>query len=250
MATERHPHSRRRTVFLDDGGVMNNNELRGPQWQRLIGEFMPSRLGGEQHLWSEANRIVFEKVFDEYGPLWQKEPVSVFYDDYLFDWLGTMCQHLGIVVPVRQEVLSIAREASAYITRRVHSAFPGAIDAIRALHAKGFALHTASAEQSDELAGYLEAMGVRELFGKLYGPDLLDLLVHGPEYYEALFEDSSTEPAQAIVVDDSEDRVSWATDAGAVAFLVSHEGRARKSGVQKISSLAELPSLIDLGLMH
>ena len=43
MATERHPHSRRRTVFLDDGGVMNNNELRGPQWQRLIGDAFSAR---------------------------------------------------------------------------------------------------------------------------------------------------------------------------------------------------------------
>ena len=237
--------SRNRAVFLDDGGVMNNNELRLGQWQRLLGEFFSSRLGGKPREWSEANRIAFEKVFPEYEPRWGKEPLSVFYDDYLFDWLRLICEQVGVRVLRRDDALAIAREATGYVTRRVHAAFPGAVDAIRQLHAKGYLLHTASAEHSEELAGYLEAMGVRELFGRLYGPDLLDLPVQGPEYYEHLFQDSSTDAQQAIVVDDSEDRAGWATDAGALAVLVSNDGRSSKVGVHVISSLAELPSMID-----
>ncbi len=35
------------TIFLDDGGgVMNDNEVRGPQWQRLVGEYFSPTLGG------------------------------------------------------------------------------------------------------------------------------------------------------------------------------------------------------------
>lgn len=34
-------------VFLLDDGVMNDTRLRGPQYQRLAGEFFASRLGGE-----------------------------------------------------------------------------------------------------------------------------------------------------------------------------------------------------------
>lgn len=36
----------RLTIFVDDGGVMNDNRLRAPQWRRLLGEFFPPRLGG------------------------------------------------------------------------------------------------------------------------------------------------------------------------------------------------------------
>ena len=210
-----------------------------------MGEFIPSRLGGKPRDWSEANRVTFEELFNEYEPRWGKEPLSGFYEDYQLDWLRLMCGRVGVSVPARGEAVSIARDAIAFVTRRVHAAFPGAVDAIRRLHARGYLLHTASAEHSSELAGYLEAMGVRGLFDKLYGPDLLDLPVQGPGYYEHLFQDSSTDAQQAIVVDDSEDRVAWATDAGALAVLVSQEEHSSKVGVHVVSRLAELPSLID-----
>ena len=244
MATASRRHSDNRTVFLDDGGVMNDNELRGPQWQRLLGEFIPSRLGGKPREWSAANSIIFEELFNEYEPRWGKEPLSGFYDDYLFDWLSLMCERVGVSVPGRDEALYIAQEATGYVTRRVHAAFPGAVEAIRQLHARGYVLHTASAEHSNELAGYLEAMGVRELFGKLYGPDLLNLPVQGPQYYEHLFQDSGTAAAEAVVVDDSPDRAAWAMYAGASAVLVSRDGPAPNVGCPVISSLAELPSLM------
>ena len=46
------------TIFLDDGGVMNDNTLRGPQWQRLVGEYLSPRLGGSLQAWAEANKHV------------------------------------------------------------------------------------------------------------------------------------------------------------------------------------------------
>ena len=33
-------------VFLDDGGVMNDNNERGLQWQRLVSEYFVPLLGG------------------------------------------------------------------------------------------------------------------------------------------------------------------------------------------------------------
>jgi hypothetical protein len=35
-----------RVAFLDDGGVLNDNGRRGPEYRRLLGEYMPPRLGG------------------------------------------------------------------------------------------------------------------------------------------------------------------------------------------------------------
>ena len=38
-------------VFLDDGGVMNDNNERGLQWQRLVSEFFAPLLGGPADAW-------------------------------------------------------------------------------------------------------------------------------------------------------------------------------------------------------
>ena len=46
-------------LFLDDGGVLNDNSLRAPEWLRLIGEFMPARMGGTSEQWARANQVVF-----------------------------------------------------------------------------------------------------------------------------------------------------------------------------------------------
>ena len=51
-----------RVLFLDDGGVLNDNALRGPEWLRLIGGFMPARLGGTADQWARANSVVFPRV--------------------------------------------------------------------------------------------------------------------------------------------------------------------------------------------
>ena len=89
-------------------------------------------------------------------------------------------------------------------------------------------------------------MGVRDLFGRLYGPDLLALPLYGPEYYRRLFEDSGTEAADAIVVDDKPERAGWAIDAGAFGVVVAADGAAPDVRCPVISSLAELPSLLQM----
>ncbi|MCX8212923.1 MAG: hypothetical protein OTJ97_00160 [SAR202 cluster bacterium] len=43
------------TIFLDDGGVMNDNTLRGREWQRHVGEYLSPRLGGSLQAWGNAN---------------------------------------------------------------------------------------------------------------------------------------------------------------------------------------------------
>src|SRR5260370_40428934 len=54
-------------LFVDDGDVMNDNALRGSQWQRLLGESFPPILGGTPEAWAEANRIVVPRLWEGYG---------------------------------------------------------------------------------------------------------------------------------------------------------------------------------------
>ena len=54
---------------------------------------------------------------------------------------------------------------------------------------QGYLLHTASGAVSFEIAGYLEAVGVRSCFGRCYGADLINTFKQGLAYFERLFAD-------------------------------------------------------------
>jgi HAD superfamily hydrolase (TIGR01509 family) len=236
-------------ILLDDGGVMNDTRLRGPQYQRLAGDFFAPRLGGEPSAWAEANRICIASIFEPEA--WRRrvrvavQEYASFEHTYWQDWVSGMCQLVGVAVPPEAECIELAYQAETYITSRVHSAFPGAIEAIRELHTQGYILHTASGAHSLSLHGYLQAMGVREYFGRLYGSDLLQMLKVSPTYYERLFADAQIAPGEALVVDDSPRVLTWARDLGARTVLVTAE-RESMDGMLCIASVAALPGLVRL----
>ncbi len=60
------PTSAVTTIFLDDGGVMNDNTLRGPEWQRHVGEYLSPRLGGSLQAWGNANLVIATREFKRY----------------------------------------------------------------------------------------------------------------------------------------------------------------------------------------
>ncbi len=235
------------TVFLDDGGVMNDNSQRAEQWQRLVSEFFLPLLGGTSEAWIEANRVVANRMFDLEN--WRMRVQAAadyasFNRTYHVDWLGGMCEFVGIPTPPEEECIEFARRAVAYITCRVHAAFPGVVDAIRTLYSQGYALHMASGESSIELAGYLDGMDVRDCFGRLYGPDLIATFKEGPQYYERIFADAGVTPADALVVDDSSRAINWAAQIGARSVHVSHSPYSETRMTRYIGSLAELPGII------
>ena len=234
-------------VFLDDGGVMNDNSRRASQWQHLVSEFFIPLLGGTSEAWIEANRVVTNRLFDLDNWRLRIQAASdyVSFDRaYQVNWLGDMSELVGIPTPSEEECFQLAHRAVAYVTCRVHAAFPGVVSAIRILHNQGYTLHTASGESSIDLAGYLEGMGVRDCFGHLYGPDLIDAFKEGPEYYERIFADVEVTPANALVVDDNPLAINWAAQVGARTVLVSNSPAPRAWTTYHIGSLAELPGLI------
>lgn len=234
-------------IFLDDGGVMNDNIQRGPQWQRLVGEFFMPLLGGTAEAWSEANRMVVERLLEPSA--WEARlqlasSYASFDRAYQLDWLGEMCELVGVPVPPAEECFQLACRATAFIIPRVRAAFPGVVDTIRALYQQGYTLHTASGEPSTDLDGHLHGMGVRDCFGCLYGPDLIDTFKTGPEYYERIFADLALTPSDALVVDDSPRALDWATQVGARAVLISKTPPSETSAAMHIQSLVELPEII------
>jgi beta-phosphoglucomutase-like phosphatase (HAD superfamily) len=236
-------------LFLDDGGVISDNSVRGPQWQRLVSEFFPPILGGEPQAWADANRVVINAILEPAA--WQARlkaatDYRTFEDDYYIYWLGEMCRLVGIPRPPDEESIALSRQASTWITRQVRADFPGVVDTIRLLHERGYMLHTASGESSADLEAYLGTMGVLGCFGNLYGPDLVDTFKVGPEFYERMFDHAAISADDALVVDDSPLAVSWASQAGAHTVLVGAQTTAQvPRQVATIGSLAELPGLIE-----
>jgi phosphoglycolate phosphatase-like HAD superfamily hydrolase len=232
------------TIFLDDGGVMNDNTLRGPEWQRLVGEYLSPRLGGSLQAWAEANRVVIEreiKIYSEHDWTTSELDYLRFREGLDRDWIVGMGEIVGVDVPEGDECLTLARETSYFVTRRVRSAYLGAVDAIRQLHAAGYPLYTASAEDSYTLEGYLEGMGVRDLFRTLYGPDLVNTAKQVQEYHSRVFEGAGVAPGEAVVVDDSPLAVASAREAGAMGVLVSADG---EGAGPVIPNLAALPDFL------
>ena len=234
----------RLVLFIDDGGVMNDNERRSLQWQRLVGEFFAPRLGGTPEAWAAANYAVMMRMLETAAWQARMEAVPDYAEVdrlYLRDWLQGMCEIVGVPAPPEEEGLALARQITAAIPPQIDSAYPGAVDAIRALHARGHRLHTASGESSADLEGYLTGMGVRDCFGTLYGTDVVSTLKMGTQFYTRIFAHAGIAPEQALVADDSPLAVAWVAQVGAQAVLVRAAGEAGSWTGPRIDRLADLP---------
>jgi len=232
-------------VFVDLGGVIIDKDQQITQWQRLVGECFVRLLGGTQEVWSLAHRLVTKRL-EKWEEAYGQTPADFlsFYRSYQLQWVRGMCELLGMLIPAEEECLVLAYHAIASITRRIQAGLPGAMEAIRILHQQGYPLHLASGSCSLELAGYLDGLGVRHCFGRLYGADLINTFKEGPEYYRRLFADVGIQPAEALVVDDSPHAINWAAQTGAKTVLVITASSPNRGGLARIASLAQLPAFL------
>ena len=203
-------------MFIDDGGVLNDNERRALEWRRLLGEYLPPRLGGTPEAWSRANVGAFERSLARYMERAKPEHGFRGLEAWMradrVEWLRDMCVQVGVALPPEAEAFAVA--TGAWVSEHVRADIPGAVEAVNRLAEGGFHLNMASGTISWELAPTLRGMGIRERFDRLYGPDLVDTAKNGPHYFEAILTDSRTDPRAAVVVDDSVDARAWASAAG------------------------------------
>jgi HAD superfamily hydrolase (TIGR01509 family) len=86
-------------------------------------------------------------------------------------------------------------------------------------------------------------MTVRDCFGRLYGPDLVNTPKEGPRYYERIFADAGVDPADAVVIDDFPGALAWAAAAGARTVLVAGVRGVGPADVT-VGALSELPAVL------
>ena len=192
------------TIFLDDGGVLNDNEIRGQQWKIYVGEYYSSRFGGKPEIWGEANQKLITSLFD----IFWKNGID-HYKDYLNyhsefkkNMVLGMFKGARKIPPRNLNIEEVFNSATQYVIPKVRSAIPGVIECVNELTTKGYVLYTAAAIVSVEMKMYLEGMGIIHHFKEFYGPDLVNTWKSRPDYYRAIFKHSGVDPKKSIIIDD------------------------------------------------
>ncbi|KAF9353547.1 hypothetical protein BGX26_008694 [Mortierella sp. AD094] len=188
-----------RAIFLDSGGVINDNSRRAPQWIQLLEEYMPkTMLGGPGPMWGRANAILVERLFKDnmfdqimaesanfddfdrrYSLYWIQNTVVVVnqflkeeYEQEIKDkdkaegeGKAVEPKLIQLVLPESEdEQCKIARGAHLHCTSLVRADYPGAVDAILSLKFEhGFEMYTCSGETSVELELTFLTLGISTL---------------------------------------------------------------------------------------
>ncbi|MFX1450814.1 MAG: HAD family hydrolase [Promethearchaeota archaeon] len=193
-------------IFFDDGDTLNDNRIRGRQWQQLVGEYFSPRFGGLPELWGKANVELIKDFGGDEVPklLYDNRDKSheKFISWFIEKWINEMFDFVGIERPERELYKEIYYDAAKFVATRVKAVFPGVVECIQILYNKGFNLYTASGSESIELKNYLEAIGIDHFFKKLYGPDLINIIKVDDAFYRGIFKDLGITSRQAIFIDD------------------------------------------------
>lgn len=236
-------------IFLDDGDVLNDNKIRGKQWGELIGDFMVPRFGGTKKLWGAANTKVIEDFINKGIPTLIFEHKDKTHRQFIQwfreKWINDMFDYVGIDRPNRADYMKIYYETAEYVDHRVRSAFPGVIKTIKTLNDNGFNLYTSSGTESIELNYYLEGMGIRNCFKKLYGPDLVNILKVDEKFYNAIMNDLNIQPNQAIFIDDKPFFLSKAKKTGANVIQACFSGVFEPQFEYTMKNFNSLPEIIE-----
>jgi FMN phosphatase YigB (HAD superfamily) len=222
-------------IFLDAAGVLLDTDVMPAQWQRLVGEFFAPRLGGDPAAWGPANAWAAERLWARY-----RDPGGTPNETHMRLrrlWLREMCERVGVATP--RDSAGLVLEAHAWICERVIAPQVGAVEAARALKAAGHRLFTSTGQPSWEIAGYLRALGVRELFEEpTYGSDLVDRWKTSSAFYTRILQDAQVQASAAVTVDDSPRCTALARRAGLRTFLISPNAHAPEETIPSLATLA------------
>jgi HAD superfamily hydrolase (TIGR01509 family) len=237
-----------RYLFLDNGGVIMDNSLLVPEYGRLVGELLVPRLGGTVAAWGKANIESFRGVRQRSVArleAWDETTGDILREYYLYnlDWLRSMCDLMGIEAPADDTSAQIGMDVNQRILGQATQPFPGAVDAIRQL-ARDVTIFTASEGLSFQLDVILTNFGIRELFVRLYGTDVVNTAKQAANYYERVFADAGVEPADALVVDDLPEMLLKAARTGARTVLISSSSHGQSPFDAVIEGLRDLPGVL------
>lgn len=235
-------------IFFDDGGVLNDNQVRGKQWQKHCGDFFQTKFGGTSKLWGEANYRLINKLMDRFwGEKHQNySSFADFYKQFKIDWVNGMFEEIGVNRPTQINYEEFYDAVGNYVIPKVRSAIPGVIKCIKKLYKKGFALYTSSGMVSNELELYLEDMGVRHCFERLYGPDLVNTRkIDTFTFYTKIFKQLDLKPTFAIIIEDRPRFIRPVLKIGANVIQSCITGEFEPQFPYIVTKMKDLPKIIE-----
>ncbi|MFX1497103.1 MAG: HAD hydrolase-like protein [Promethearchaeota archaeon] len=232
-------------IFFDDGGVLNDNSIRAPQWKVFCGEFFHSRFGGDPEVWGEANEKAITSLMDPKGAREFYDDYITFYTNFKSEWVTKMFEEAKRSVPPKEEHERIYDTTIEYVWPKVHSAIPGIIESIKMLYLKGFVLYTSTGLASREIKIVLEEMGVKHFFSGFFGPDLINTRKTSSNFFEAIFNDIKLESKKAIVIEDQPRFIENALKTGANVIQACITGDFQPKYPFYVEDMHQLPNVIE-----
>jgi HAD superfamily hydrolase (TIGR01509 family) len=211
-------HKQDFTLFFDDGGVMSDNSRKGEQWKDLLVEYFVPRYGGKPSLWREANHQVVKILMEKFKQLIDKGTnldYNKFQDFEDETSINYMFDAVGVKRPPKHEYYTIRREYEEWLAPQLKVDIEGIIFVVKSLKTEGYTLHTASGHSSWVLKGILTGMGIIDCFTNYYGPDIVNVMKGGLEFYRRIFAHTQVNPSHAIVIDDNPKLLKYAGQLGA-----------------------------------
>ncbi|MHA1936354.1 MAG: HAD family hydrolase [Candidatus Thorarchaeota archaeon] len=241
------------TLFFDDGGVLNDNNVRSPQWRAFCGEFLSSQFGGDPKEWGDANQKIMESSMDLNQHPWENPSyLKEKYGDYhtflaMFKskWVTGMFTETGRPVPPQKEQIEIFDATTDYVWPRVRSAIPGIVESVKQLHSQGYVLYTSTGLVSEEIKLVLEGMGIKDLFSGFYGPDLINTWKQSTDFFQIIFDEVKIDPSNAIVIEDRPDFIDNALKTGAHVIQACVTGEFPAQYPHHVKDMQKLPNVID-----
>ena len=240
-------------MLLDVDGVILDNSLYDPEWDRLAGQAFAPLLGGNPAAWPAAQvdawRRVSSKRFREIDemPESNRPHPSAWWDSLNAEWIEEACKLVGVTAPGTPRARTdVAEQALDFFCRNTESFFPGVADAITQL-AQRFELHMASGNPAWIVEALLRRLDVRDLVGHPFGSDLAGAHKGTPyeQFYRAITDKIGGHPEKLIVVDDYDKPLAAARELfGAVTVRVGTPSETDGDNIV-IDRLSSLPALID-----
>ena len=236
------------TLFIDNDGVLTDAYRMGPAYGHAYGEIMAPIFGGTVEEWAEANAAGFEMMMEWYHANCSRYEDASYFDDLYRVNLEGAFRHMGREpVSWDGEGRLLNRRILFECPARVDTLFPGAREAVRTLHARGYRTNMASNAHSLHCEGTLAGAGLRSYFMLAFGPDLVDRPVKSTEFYRLICAYVGVRPENAVVVDDNGDALAMAAEAGTRTIFVD-QGHSRHPPLTEpdavVNAVGELPEAV------
>ena len=210
-------------VFIDFEGTLNDVNGSGRLYVRDFLSWARGSYPADPAVWATALAKAMEGVFRNQAAAARHPAAWPGYVAYrrreLTVWAQDLFREAGMVVPGDEEALDLALRLEDEVPSKMVP-LPGALELVNALaDHNGRQLFIASGAPSTYTKQCLQSAGVLGYFQRVLGPDVVDTLKTGPEYYRRAFRATGYSPDQCAVIDDSPGPLAWALQTGARAVV-------------------------------